>query len=296
MSTPAPLADGTRGAEPLAGCAVVMAHPDDEILWASSILRRAGLILLAFGPLAGQPGLGPGRARALAAFPLPTIVHLALQEAGALERADWAAPRPTAAGLQLRADPFGPHPRAARDYAANHARLVAELTTRLAGVAQVITHNPWGEYGHEEHVQLFRAVCDVQAVLGFEVWVSCYAAPRSMPLLLAERHRIGPATPALPTDPALAAEVMALYTAQDVWTWYPDYRWPDTERFFRLLPADTPPAPCDPLALNFLPIDWRRTPGLTHHARQLRRQLRLGQRLRRLAGGAARRLAPHPAP
>ena len=51
------------------------------------------------------------------------------------------------------------------------------LRARLGDCRNVITHNPWGEYGHEDHVQVFRAVTALQAELGFAVWVSGYCAP-----------------------------------------------------------------------------------------------------------------------
>lgn len=265
----------------LAGCAVVMAHPDDEVLWASSVLARAARILLCFGDLASWPQLGEGRRRALASFPLDTVEFLDLAEAGVFDRADWSAPRPVAAGLALRPQVLSDPPRAAEAYAENHARLCTELTARLAGVAQVVTHNPWGEYGHEEHVQVLRAVCAAQAVHGFEIWVTNYAAPKSMRLMLAERHRLVEVTPPLPTDRALAARAQALYTAEGCWTWDDVHAWPETERFFRLGPADPPqhPLPMTALPLNIVPRDGAPQPGLAALTRRLRRRLRLRSRL-----------------
>lgn len=281
--------DSGRTAHPmregvLAGCAVVMAHPDDEILWASSVLGRAGRVVLCFGPVAGAPHLGPARGRVLAAFPLGPVEFLALPEAGVLDRADWSDPRPTAAGLALGSQLLPEHPGAIADYAVNHARLCAELTTRLAGVSEVVTHNPWGEYGHEEHVQVLRAVEAAQAVHGFRVWVTAYIAPKSLPLMLAERHRIGPATPPLPTDRPLAERLKALYAAEGCWTWGEDYLWPETERFFRLQPADSPAGPSTALPLNVLPRAANRPPPLAALGRRLRRKLRLRSRLRGLRG------------
>jgi len=271
----------------LAGCAVVMAHPDDEVLWASSVLARADRILLCFGDLDGMPQLGEGRRRALAAFPLGPVEFLDMREAGVLDRADWAAPQPDAAGLRLRPQVLADPPGAAAAYVANHVRLCEALTARLAGVAQVVTHNPWGEYGHEEHVQVLRAVCAAQAVHGFEIWVTNYAAPKSMPLMLAERHRLAEVTPPLPTDRALASRAQALYTAEGCWTWDDGYVWPETERFFRLDPADPAlspgPMPMTALPLNILPRDPAPRPGLAALTRRLRRRLRLRSRLRERA-------------
>ena len=40
---------------------IVMAHPDDEVLWASSALARAGRLVLANEALPGRPDITQGR-------------------------------------------------------------------------------------------------------------------------------------------------------------------------------------------------------------------------------------------
>jgi LmbE family N-acetylglucosaminyl deacetylase len=224
--------------------ALVMAHPDDEVLWASSILARMERIVLAFGPVAAKPALTKGRRRAMEAFPLPGAEHLDLAEAGVFAAAAWPEPRETADGLAVagRADAatgFSP----AR-YAENRARLAELLLPRLAGFETVVTHAPWGEYGHEEHVQVFRAVEEVASRLGIQVWVPGYCSDLSMPLMRRHLGRLGPPTPFLPTDPALGDRLRRLYQENACWTWFDDYLWPEREVFYPWLGAagtDAPP-------------------------------------------------------
>ena len=48
----------------------------------------------------------------------------------------------------------------------------------------VIAHGPWGEYGHEEHVQVFRVVASLATEMGFRLWLPAYVAPKSEALML----------------------------------------------------------------------------------------------------------------
>jgi len=211
-----------------ASSALVFAHPDDEVLWASSLLARAGRVILCYGDVPGMPELSAGRRRAVARLPLERLESLDLPEAGVFEQAAWPDPAPAPDGLALP-----PRSPVAAAYAANHARLIAELRPRLAGFASVVTHNPWGEYGHEEHVQVFRAVEALQAELGFTLWVTCYVSEKSAGLMRGCLGGLDASTPAMATDPALGAELQRIYTEEGCWTWFDDYVWPADERFHR---------------------------------------------------------------
>jgi LmbE family N-acetylglucosaminyl deacetylase len=124
-------------------------------------------------------------------------------------------------------------------YDANFARLLSALRPVLAGAADVYTHNPWGEYGHPEHVQVHRAVAALQAELGFTLWFSNYVAPLSWGLAQrlgaapcwAEKRLVQP-------DIALAKRLRRVYLRHGVWTWSRLHRWPRTETFYAQPPGD----------------------------------------------------------
>ena len=85
--------------------AIVMAHPDDEVLWASSILARVGRILLCYEDIPFQPAISEGRRQALARFPLPNVENLRLEEAPSYGSAAWSEPVETDYGLEVRQGP-----------------------------------------------------------------------------------------------------------------------------------------------------------------------------------------------
>lgn len=212
--------------------AIVMAHPDDEVLWAGSALRAAERIVVVYGELPCAPDLTEGRNAAMAALPLPTLDWLQMVESGVFDSASWPTPRETEYGVY-------PH-RALRllqsfdpdRYRRQFGELRDLLRGRLAGVRNVIAHGPWGEYGHEDHIQVFRVVASLVDELGFQLWVPGYYAPKSEALMRRNLRFLGRPTEALPIDPVLADEIAQVYKRTRTWTWFDDYVWPKTEQFF----------------------------------------------------------------
>ncbi len=240
--------------------AVVVAHPDDEALWLSSVLASAERVVYCFGEPFAKPAIASARRRVLAALPLPGVTDLGIPESGARFSADWAEPVLTATGIEVL------DPAARVRYAANYPRLTAALRPVLAGHRHVYTHNPWGEYGHTEHVQVHRAVAALQAELGFTLWFSNYVGPASWPLAqaLAAALRWGERR-VLATDRPLARRLRRLYRRHGVWTWSIAHRWPAQETLYALPPAaDAAPrhafhgeALLDVARLRWWPMPWR---------------------------------------
>ena len=214
--------------------AVVVAHPDDEALWLSAVLGTADRVLLCFGDLFERPEMSAARRRAVAGLSLPGLIDLKLPESGGGLAVDWKQPRPTGTGIAI-ADPA-----AAERYAANYAALVERLRTGLAGCTDVYTHNPWGEYGHAEHIQIHRAVAAVQAELGYTIWFSNYVGAASWPLAQeigrrpcwTDRRAVAP-------DAVLARRLRDVYRLAGAWTWTRWHRWPDEEILYAV-PPDGP--------------------------------------------------------
>ncbi len=74
--------------------AAVFAHPDGDVLWASSLLTGAERIVLCLGA-SRKPKVASARDRALKSFPLPTLTLLNIPESGAFDHGDWPLPRET---------------------------------------------------------------------------------------------------------------------------------------------------------------------------------------------------------
>jgi LmbE family N-acetylglucosaminyl deacetylase len=220
--------------EPIAPFAVVVAHPDDEILWLSRFVAAADRLVFCFGDQFARPKSSAARRRAVAALPLANLIDLALPESGAGFFVDRADPRPSAAGIEIT------EPVAAARYETNYHRLVEALRPVLAGCREVYTHNPWGEYGHAEHIQVYRAVTALQAEFGYTICFSNYVSAANWALA----RRLG-ALPcwtrrrAVRPDTALAHRLMRVYRRHGAWTWSLFHRWPAEETVYAQTPAET---------------------------------------------------------
>ncbi len=232
--------------EPFASSALVVAHPDDEVLWFSSVVGRVAKVVLAYGACDALPELGPARRAASTRYPLPSARFLGQAEPCSLDWVDWATASAAPYGMVLNRP--GATAAAAR-YQASFEALRYDLARELAGITRVFTHNPWGEYGHPDHVQVSTVVRTLAGELGFGVRFSSYIAPRSM-RFAAEFLPHLRCDSVLATDGALAERLQAHYVAHGCWTWHPDYRPPLEEAF--LVQATTPPTEAEHLPLHCL--------------------------------------------
>src|SRR5688500_17902804 len=195
---------------------LVVAHPDDEVLWFSSILERVACITVCFEECDDLPELGSARRTGRAEYPLANVDWLGLTEPCSVHLVDWERPSFGPYGLLLSASAAADE-RLLR-YAQSFTELRMRLAERLRGATSVFTHNPWGEYGHPDHVQVARVVESIQVELGFRVFYSGYVASRTMPLCARELPQLGRAF-SLPTSDGLVETLQALYVAHGGWTW-----------------------------------------------------------------------------
>jgi LmbE family N-acetylglucosaminyl deacetylase len=238
--------------------AVVVAHPDDESLWLSSVVSSADQVVFCFGDPFERPKLSEARRQAVAALPLAGLVDLKLPESGGGFSVDWADPRLSEAGIAIS------DAAARARYEANFPPFVEALRPLLAGCAEVYTHNPWGEYGHAEHIQVYRAVAALQAELGYTIWFSNYVGRASWRLARqlgrqpcwAGRRTVQP-------DEAMARGLMRLYRRHGAWTWTRFHRWPAQEILYAQPPTETRRPLSgewllDVAGLRWWPPPWRR--------------------------------------
>lgn len=234
---------------------LVMAHPDDEALWASSVLSNMDRLVLCFEDVSSQPAWSEGRRRSFAAYPLPNLVHLGLRESEAFDGAAWPHPVETQYGLAIHRSAQSMPGFSEERYKENFGNLVALLRPILSNCPAVLTHSPWGEYGHEEHVQVFRAVAALQAEFRFSLWVPGYVSHKSFPLMLRHLPWLDRSLPPFRTNPELGARLQALYASNDCWTWHSGHVWPLYDHFYRWVGVENdvaPPTSGDCLSVNFL--------------------------------------------
>ena len=208
---------------------IIVAHPDDEILWFASALSRADRVVLAFGPLHDVPSLGAARDNAVAELPFP-FTFLKLKEAGSYAKADWNSPTENSIGMEL--------PAARSDvreaYEANFFALRDHLRRSLHAEQTVFSHNPWGEYGHEDHVLVFRVVDSLRREIGFQHWVPAYVSDRSATLAKRWQMKLGSPSAAAAVDPKFTTSIKEIYQKHMCWTWDSDWIWPPEEWFFEM--------------------------------------------------------------
>ncbi len=209
----------------LTRAAVVVAHPDDEVLWFGSLVPEVGRILICYGMQAAG-GLREGRRRVVASYPYRNVDFYDLVQPGSLALASWPEPQLGPMGMVLA--------RRSVAHEASFHEIVARLRRSLVGRATVFTHNPWGEYGHEEHSLVHAAVNALQPELGFELYVSPYVGSAVLGLFrqVVEGGINGAARFAV--DRRAVSALAELYREHGVWTWNQIWHWPAEESFFRL--------------------------------------------------------------
>lgn len=199
---------------------IIVAHPDDEALWLSSILGDVDRIVFCYEDCDIASGLGPGRRNALAEYPLGNAGSLGIAEALSFNTADWDNPVETEYGLLLAKDK-----RANARYRDTYSALIQGLAPILSEFRHVFTHNPWGEYGHEDHVQVYRAVKTLQKRMDFHIWFSNYCGQQAVNLMMRYISGFSNDYVTRPTNPELAGRLKELYERHGCWTWYDDYQW-----------------------------------------------------------------------
>ncbi len=256
---------------------IVGAHPDDELLWFGSILKDVDEVVIAFCDFWAQPGLGEARNAALSAHPHPNVNCLGINEAGTYGCADWNNPRLNEIGIEFTStallreikrrakavvDTFTPvnlnyAPQSiAEAYRQNYQNLREALRPRMRADMNVFTHNPWGEYGHEDHIQVFRVLEHLRDEIGFTLWMSNYCTERVLPL--ASRHFVNAPEDyvRLPVDTDYAEAVANVYRDAGCWTWADDWAWFAEECFMKVEHSACEPEPHQHLfPLNLFTIE-----------------------------------------
>ncbi len=256
---------------------IIGAHPDDELLWFASILKNVDDVLIIYRDFWAHPGLGEKRQAVLDDYPRGNVECLNFEEAGTYGCADWSNPVCDEFGLAFSIEaskrelkrlakrtlstvvPIGGNQPTTSVHAAyrnNRDKIETVLRQRLRPDMNVFSHNPWGEYGHEDHVQLFRVLDKLRSEIGFKLWMSNYCTERTVPLALTYMTNSPSPQVRLATDKDFAEKVADTYKKHDCWTWDDNWRWPDEECFVEA-PRKQAGSPSDRYLppLNFFAID-----------------------------------------
>jgi hypothetical protein len=204
---------------------LIVSHPDDEILWFSSIVDKVDEIIFCYSDIPSNQKWTIGRKQSLSEYPMKNISCLGIDEPEAFNSNNWQNPVLTEFGIKI----FKRIPN--KKYKENYSKITKVLKDKLTKYDNVFTHNPWGEYGNEEHIQIYRIVKKYQEKRSFNLWFSNYCSNRSYPLMLKYISGVNSEYITFRTNKELSNTIKNLYVKNGCWTWYDDWIWFNEESF-----------------------------------------------------------------
>lgn len=211
---------------------LIVAHPDDDILWLGSVVDKVDDIIFCFIDDSVNPDMGEARRKTIKEYPLANVSSLDLSEPQAWDKANWNQPVASAWGIKIE-KPL----EFETLYKDAYEKLLGKLRTRVADANNIFTHNPWGEYGHEEHVLVYRALKSLQQEFHFDLWYSNYCSNRSVTFMNHYISGFDTSYECLPVNLRLVNAIAEIYKKNQCWTWYEEYQWFKTECLVRERPG-----------------------------------------------------------
>ena len=211
---------------------LIVAHPDDDILWLSSVVDKVEQIVFCFNDDPTKPDMGVARKKTIAEYPLPNVSTLDIAEPQSFDKANWSEPVITEYGLKL-----SKCQKSDARYKTTYEKLLRSVRPLVADRKNVFTHNPWGEYGHEDHVLVYQALKTLQVECHYTLWFSNYCSNRSVNLMNHYISGFHSDYDCLPANTALAHKIADIFKNNGCWTWYEDYQWFDHECLMRSTPS-----------------------------------------------------------
>ena len=204
---------------------VIVAHPDDEVIFFSSILKSASKIIVCFNK--SQDNIvSLGREKIKKKIPLKNILFLNLGESNVFNTTNWKYPKESPEGLIVSKNK--------RAYRQNFLKLKLNLSKIIKIGDTIYTHNPWGEYGHEDHVQVFKAIKDLEKKFKLTIFVNGYVSNKSYNLMKQKQHLLSSKAQYKIINQGFANKLKKIYLLNSCWTFDEYYIWPKIEIFFKI--------------------------------------------------------------
>jgi hypothetical protein len=204
---------------------VIVAHPDDEVIFFSSILFGAAKIIICFNKSQDKT-VSLGREIIRKKKLLKKTFFLNLEESDVFNCANWESPDFSREGLSVNKNK--------KPYKKNFRSLIKKLSKIIKNNSIIYTHNPWGEYGHEEHVQVFKAVKCFEKKLKLTIFVNSYVSNKSYNLMKIQKHLLSNVVKYKTIDKKLTTKIKNIYISNSCWTFDDFYKWPKNETFFKI--------------------------------------------------------------
>jgi len=185
---------------------LVIAHPDDEVLWFNSGLDY-DKIYISFldNPVSSKP-LKDGRLRVLEKHPFKNKIEMI----GLTESNFW---KDDSEENRIK-------------YKKNFDDLVRKLKTIVTNDTEFWTHNNWGEYGHADHILVHKAVMETAERFGLPVY--CFNGITKIDLPKSQEIIVD-------LDRNMYDGLRQLYLREKVWTYDLEYKPKDRLEYYKIL-------------------------------------------------------------
>ena len=226
--------------EDLGKFSIIVAHPDDETLFASSLVQYANEIIICFSKNELEKKISYGRDELKKKFLLDNATFLELTE----------STKYIASAKDSKISNYGlfainkNHTESVLRFLKknkgfqNTSNLMSSIIKdSLKGKESVITHSPWGDYGNIEHINVFDSTFKACQSIGVALYCFGYSSQYTYRHM---REYLDNSRPdsilTLKTNKLIFKELEALYKSKNCWTWYENYILPTEETFIKLFP------------------------------------------------------------
>jgi len=204
---------------------IIVAHPDDEIIFFSSILRQASKVIICFSETLDKT-VNNGRLKLLNKIPFKNFLFLKIKEPNIFNTTNWSFDKKRY-GLKK------PN-KNIKKYKKYCVQLEYKLSNILKFGDTVYTHNPWGEYGHEEHILVFKTIIKLSKKLNLKIFVNGYVSNKSFNLMKLKQHWLSKEFKFKNIDQDLTKKISQIYKSNFCWTFNDDYKWPKKDIFYKI--------------------------------------------------------------
>ena len=208
---------------------LVVAHPDDECLFYSSIIDKISTIIFCFSKIPDEECISIGREKAINKFPLNNInlINLNITQAKTNNRPlNWLNIEDSEYGVKGGLEESS--------YLENFLILKSKLNKLITSQTSVITHNPWGEYGNSEHIQIFKIIFNIAREKNIHMFVDGYYSNLSRLYTYRKQHFLIPKIYSLKTNKKNYSLLRDHYINNGCWTWFNNYELPLYECFYKV--------------------------------------------------------------
>ena len=208
---------------------LILSHPDDECLFASSILDKISTLIICFENIPNEENISIGRKNALYKYPLKNlkVIKLCLtQSLPSFFPNNWSNIKDKYSGIK------GGYEE--KSYDKNYHLILNELRKIIPRKSVIFSHNPWGEYGHEDHSQVFKAAFKISNETESKLYVTGYCGNLTKSFSQRKLHLLTSEYFIFQTNYEIFDKLKNHYLRNGCWTWYKKYSLPSIELFYKI--------------------------------------------------------------